>query len=527
MSPVVGEHMSPWQALGVAPDIGVADLRRRYAALIKEFRPETHPQDFARIREAYEVALPHARRREAMAAETAAATAAAHVEEVARLAPVAGESGEDAAPSDVADDAASATEAVAPPPVGDAPREAGSEPEAEPALATHFRRFHEQAAAATGSGDEAHLPALRDLLQARSQATLDDSQALEFALMRWFIEAESPPLTLLFETGRAFDWHRHPGRLSSWLTPWALRQLEARLALSRDLVYARHFSGNAWLRQLHRSGPGHWRPVLRPPAVEARFWAERWHHASEDADAPLLAACLDPVTIRRMRGPCSTDLLVGLAVAALAPSLASAALWAIVATAVVFGLRRLLQAIGDLPETHRARRTARAIVKNSIMAGGAAAGLGGVGLAMLVAEPGSAQIAIAGVLIAPVALLAAALAWRVAAFVELVIAWPWLWREAVDRLEFDGLVRHRAVPQGDRPFGPRLGFVQRLASIRAALRLQATEIATRERPPRAKPFKLVRLTRAGGGSSTWRRLWFGLWILFAILRLVHAVGGGS
>jgi hypothetical protein len=526
---VDGEHMSPWQALGVATDIGVADLRRRYAALIKEFRPETHPQEFARIREAYEVALPHARRREAMAAETAAATAAAHVEESARPAPAAGESppGEEAAPSDVADEAASVTEAVAPPPVADAPRDFEPEPEAEPALATHFRRFHEQAAAAAGSGDEAHLPALRALLQARSAATLDDSQALEFALMRWFIEAESPPLTLLFETGRAFDWHRHPGRLSSWLSPWALRQMEARLALSRDLVYARHFSGNAWLRRLHGPGPGLWRPVLRPPAVEARFWAERWRHASEDADAPRLTACLDPVTMRRLRGACSTDLLVGLAVAAFAPSLVSAALWAVVATAVVFGLRRLLQAIGDLPETHRARRTARAIVKNSIVAGGVAAAFGGVGLALLVEEPTSGQIALAALFIAPVALLTAALAWRVAAFVELVLAWPWLWREAVDRLEFDGLVRLRTVPQGDRPFGPRLGFVQRLASIRAALRFQATELATRERPPRARPFKLVRLTRAGGGPSAWRRLWIGLWILMAILRLVHAFGGGS
>ena len=57
--------MNPWETLGVEHDVAVADLRRRYAALIKEFRPETHPQDFARICEAYEVVLPLARRREA------------------------------------------------------------------------------------------------------------------------------------------------------------------------------------------------------------------------------------------------------------------------------------------------------------------------------------------------------------------------------------------------------------------------------------------------------------------------------
>ena len=181
--------MNPWQALGVAPDIAVADLRRRYAALIKEFRPETHPLDFARIREAYEVVLPHARRREALAAERAedeaedAEVATVQVEEVAETS----EAASDPAPPVIEAEAdAAPIEVIAPPPVEQTP----SEEEPEPALAAHFRRFHDQAAAARGSDDEAHLPALRALLQARTLATLDDSQALEFALMRWFIEAE-------------------------------------------------------------------------------------------------------------------------------------------------------------------------------------------------------------------------------------------------------------------------------------------------------------------------------------------------
>ena len=96
-----------------------------------------------------------------------------------------------------------------------------------------------------------------------------------------------------------------------------------------------------------------------------------------------------------------------------------------------------------------------------------------------------------------------------------------------DRLEFDGLVRSSAALPAGRPFGSRLGFVKRLASIRAALRLQPIEIATRERPPRARPFALVKLTRTTGGQSGWRVLWFGAWVLFAILRLVHAFGGGT
>lgn len=514
--------MTPWQALGVAPDIAVADLRRRYAALIKEFRPETHPQDFARIREAYEVVLSHARRREAAVAEQVDVeeleVAVAAIEEVPQA-------DDDSTSLPVDDEIATPIEVIAQQPAADAP----PEQDAEPALAAHFRRFHAEAATAQGSDDEAHLPALRALLQARTSATLDDSQALEFALMRWLIEADAPPLTLLFETGRAFDWHRHPARLSTWLSPWALRQMEARLALSRDLVYARHFSGNAWLHRLHAAQPGPPLLVWRPTAVEAGFWAERWRQGSEDADADPLAACLNPVAIRRMRGPASTDLLVGLAVAAFAPDLASAAVWALVATAIVFALRRMLQVIGDLPEAHRARIVARALLGSRIIVGVLA--IVGAWLAAIVfaaPEPGFGALAVAAILAMPLALLVTSLAWRVAAWIELVIAGAFLWREAVDRLEFDTFVRSSVTPPAGQPFGLRLSFVKRLASIRAALRLQPIEIATRERPPRAKPFTLVKLGRpAAGGQNRWRVLWFGAWVLFAILRLVHAFGGAN
>ena len=519
--------MTPWQALGVAPDVAVSDLRRHYAALIKQFRPETHPQDFARIREAYEVVLSHARRREAMVAERAEAeddaiaiAQVAQAEEVAAAAddPTQSVDDEPAAPAEVIGRSLVA--------------EAAPEQDTEPALAAHFRRFHAQAATAKGSDDEAHLPALRALLQARTQATLDDSQALEFALMRWFVEADAPPLTLLFETGRAFDWHRHVVRLSSWLSPWALRQMEARLALSRDLVYARHFSGNLRLRRLHEARPGPGLLVMRAAAIEAMAWVERWRNASEDADAMSLTACLNPVAIRQLRGPASTDLLTGLLAAAFAPDLLAAFSWAVIAAAIVYGLRRALQAILDLQETYRLRRIASTIVANKIAAGvltAVGAWVGATVLATPEAGASMAETALAAVLFAPMALFLTAFVWRFAAFLESAIAWHFQWREAVDRLEFDAFVRGNAMPAANQPFGSRLGFAQRLKSIRAALRLQTVEIAMRERPPRAQPFKPWRL---GGlrfvgmnGPSRWRVLWFGAWVLFAILRLVHAFGG--
>ncbi len=543
--------MTPWQALGVDQEVAVTDLRRRYAALIKEFRPETHPQDFARIRAAYEVALPFARRREQERAEETGEAGWADTpsaETGTEAPPTAGEpaAGAEVAampgpqvaievpPAPVAGVPPVATDAAAAPTVAAAPvADRGAPDDEPPRLATHFQHFHALAGAATGTDDESWLPALRDLLQARVQATLDDSQALEFALLRWFIESDAPPLTLLFETGRAFDWHRHPARLSGWLSPWVLRQMEARLALSRDLVYARHFSGNACLRRLHSPRRRIVPIVFHPTALEALHWARRWQHGCEDADAKPLAACLDPRALKRLQGLASTDLLVGacagLPLASVAPDLAGVLdglLFGLVATAIVFGSRRVLQFIAGLAPTHWARRIVRGVAGSLAVAGVLAAVAAFVGAVVLAApEPGSAAIALGAVLIAPATLFAAALAWRVAAWLELVAAWPFLWREAVHRLEFDRFLDRRGAPPAGRAFGPRMGFLPRLRSVPEALRLQEREVLRHERPPRARPFRLVHL---GGTKSTpkgWRYLWFALWAAFAIARLVHAVGG--
>ena len=508
--------MTPWETLGVATDVAVPDLRRRYAALIKEFRPETHPQDFARIREAYEVVLPHARRREALATERAEAELVAV----------------DVAPVDVVaevvafvdEDSVAPAEVIVQAPAEEAP----PEPDAEPELAGLFRRFNARADSARGSDDAAHLPALRELLQARTAATLDHSQALEFALMRWFVEAEAPPLTLLFETGRAFDWHRHPARLSNWLSPWALRQLEARLSLSRDLVFARHFSGNARLRRLHAKQAGWPTPVWRPAALEAASWVERWQRLCSDADAAPLAACLNAVSIRRLRGPASTDLLLGFAAAMAVSDLPAAIAWGLLASAVLSGLRRGLQAIDGWPEPHVARRVMRWMSAKFAAVGVIAAIAGVAGLAIAANEPAPGSEAIGWMLIAPAVLIGIAALWRLAAFVELLLAWPFQWRGAVDRLEFDCLVRSSAAPASTQPFGQRLAMLQRLKAIPAALRLQDVEIATRERPPRARLFDPSRIKglRFVGfkGQNRWRLVWFAVWVAYAIARLTHAIG---
>ena len=522
--------MSIWQTLGVEETVAVADLRRRYATLIKEFRPETHPQDFARIRQAYEAALPWARRREAQLAEEAAAPGA--------------EAGGEATAPEPATDASAPAAAVdaedEPLPVVDEPEisdtastamrgggPAGA-PDDVPPLATQFRRFQELTEAAAGTRDEALLPALRALLRARASTSLDDSQALEFALMRWFVEAGNPPLTLLFEAGHTFDWHLHPARLSTWLPPWALCQVEARLSLSRDLVWARHFSRNAWLRRLHSPVPALTLVASRPATLEALRWAERWRLSCEDAATPTLARALDARTQRRLQGHAlmSTDLLTGLALAFAADTLFEATLYVVIGAVLALALRLGLRWLQPTPGQFRLPGPiARAVAEHLGLGILLMAGLAGLGFAMLAGDaPGGDSRAIALPLIAPAALVGVLAIWHLLAWLELVAAEPFTWRDAVDRLEFDAFLRHRAVPDPEAVFGRRLSTWQRWQAIPAAWQLRKTELATRARPPRRPVFRWIRLALVRPGAS--RLLWIGAWILFAILRFAHVLGSG-
>lgn len=55
--------MSWYGDLGVPAAADERSIKRAYARLIKQYRPETHPLDFARVREAYETAMQQVRRR--------------------------------------------------------------------------------------------------------------------------------------------------------------------------------------------------------------------------------------------------------------------------------------------------------------------------------------------------------------------------------------------------------------------------------------------------------------------------------
>jgi hypothetical protein len=53
--------MDPFRLLGVQPGVSARDLRKAYLRLIRSYKPEHAPEEFKRIRDAYESALPSAR----------------------------------------------------------------------------------------------------------------------------------------------------------------------------------------------------------------------------------------------------------------------------------------------------------------------------------------------------------------------------------------------------------------------------------------------------------------------------------
>jgi hypothetical protein len=135
---------------------------------------------------------------------------------------------------------------------------------------------------------------------------------------------------------------------------------------------------------------------------------------------------------------------------------------------------------------------------------------------------GLVRTAIGAVLMLPAAVFASQILWNLAARVELYLTEGFAWRDAVDRLEFDRFLRARLESDKAAPFGIRQGALARWRSIRAALRFEQVEIAQGARPPR--PPRFGSLSTLRGQKSVPRLMWFGAWIVFAILRVAHLIG---
>jgi hypothetical protein len=254
----------------------------------------------------------------------------------------------------------------------------------------------------------------------------------------------------------------------------------------------------------------------------------RWLHLCEDANAPALAAELNDKALRSLRGRVllSTDLLLGALVAsdwsgwnAVAPGL--------IAAGGAFVMRLVLSMLRNVD---RAKPIGKAVDwsdKNRKTLAGGLVALAVIGVLLVMSANDEEGFSIAGTaLLVPALLWGATVIWHGVGFVERVVAEGLAWRTALDRLEFDRVVRSGIGPQAGETFGKRLGWLQRLQAIPAARRLERVEIAQRARPPRAPLFqRLSSLLSLRLKFNPGRGIWVALWILLAILRAMHSFGG--
>jgi hypothetical protein len=236
----------------------------------------------------------------------------------------------------------------------------------------------------------------------------------------------------------------------------------------------------------------------------------------EEAEASTLIAGLNTTAWNRVHGRqlLTTDALVGLVAAPLAPDSDHAIVCFVVVTLLSFALRMR----AEFAWAVRHPRLARAAVIAS----------GVLGVACLIDKGESADLgplaALGVVLVLPAAALALSLAFRVMSFAESCIAEGFTWRGAVDRLELDRHLRNRlTAADAAAPFGSRLGVIARLKAIPEALRLEKADLAQQAVPPRPDLFGWLAALRRKPGWP--RLLWFGAWIAFAILRGIHAFYG--
>ena len=248
--------MTAFQTLQISADSEERDIKRAYAKLIKQFRPETHPVDFARIREAYEAALIDAKWRQQWQFEEAYEADDAHTfitqNESPENAAIAESIIEPAAPeiNDLkADSEPLAQEESAPfhlqmtlnaedfaafiaePTVyvesqsnelqASAEEVAFAEITPQPAKQNIADDYFTKLNFYAETSDEKSAETLTEhLIDALANTTLDEKSALEDNLLSWYLNAEAPLLLAFIWLNNTFGWTNNSVSMSQNYGDW-------------------------------------------------------------------------------------------------------------------------------------------------------------------------------------------------------------------------------------------------------------------------------------------------------------------
>lgn len=366
--------MNTWETLGIAATQDAGAIRKAYAARVKQWRPDTHPQEFVQLRDAYERALHWARRAVREAAEEEAA---------APQEPAA--SPQDAPPSP--EPGAVSQASIEPPPAtaaDDAPA---------PAPAPHVL-IRELAHCYSTRGEQQAVLLLREQLAAVSQQTIDARLDWEAVLLESFLAADTPPLALLFEGERLLGWRERGMDVTQMCGHEGAQRLLLLVEMAQEAAFLRFFSHNRWQRRLFGTVRVPWFGMANQVQA-ARATVQLWTRWAQEAGSPSLRQLLDARVLRRLGGLglLSTDVLFALLAALLAwPEVQDAVFaqkrWsALAAPLLTFALvlplpllgrwlwetRPVRQVRGWHPRVAKIPLVARAIVLGVLLIGGAIA----------------------------------------------------------------------------------------------------------------------------------------------------------
>jgi hypothetical protein len=267
--------MHCWQTLEIAPTPDKGEIRRAYARLIKCYRPESHPTEFASIRQAYEVALaesvylvedetsnaPDAPDTDDSTESTADTdTSTPSVLTLTPLLPL--------APTPVALElpplhfpAADAAVDSAGDTAGNATNTPEAAPEAVPCTTDPLPEFTTEANEPFDVANALHtllalnragdIPTLLATFEQQQQqlknATLDEGITYESELLYYFYWAESPALEWVFAAASRFGWRDQGIRLQMAYGDSLAERMTRLMALADDYARHVHFSLNPWI----------------------------------------------------------------------------------------------------------------------------------------------------------------------------------------------------------------------------------------------------------------------------------------
>jgi hypothetical protein len=236
--------MSFFETLGIDEYGDERDIKRAYAKLIKEFRPDTHPIEFARIREAYEGALNHYKWQQKWQAEEAqyeaneennssnaiefsvsptAMAAAVNVD-----ADLAENLTTTEKPAEILTNT-SAEKPVEAPPVAIISPPFNSPPTSTPQPARNLAQeiiyaLDNCAIKLDETGADA---ATNKLLSELDDTSLDEKAELEYQLLNWFLYAITPMLLAFKKLNERFNWSKNMLAFGIDFEQWQIDRLVA------------------------------------------------------------------------------------------------------------------------------------------------------------------------------------------------------------------------------------------------------------------------------------------------------------